>query len=299
VLSQRHDSYKTGDQGSAMKKDLTTFLLAWTIVISVQAIAQKQPGESAGDTLPPPSAFLPPAGQMVRYRFSDTVVTPKESKSEAGTLTLTAVTAHEIKASIEIDNKAPRNFALHVDQAGALSTTSQNTPSTAEQALLLRLSLAAQIGAHPGEETSIPVLLNVPWASGPVNPTLSIKSTSPDVFVGEASDTTTINPPQNARPHILRSVAISAGAGILAGQIGGTAGSVLRPIVTVGSILIATRSRSGPQPTDVTLHITGQFADGRLQRLSGNQEYSMPAKEHSRTSSENWQFVAVPEKASL
>jgi hypothetical protein len=235
----------------------------------------------------------------VRYRFSDTVVTPKESKSEAGTLTLTAVTAHEINATVAIDNKPPRNFALHVDQAGALSTTSRSAPSTAEQALLLRLSLAAQIGAHPGEETSIPVLLNVPWARGPVNPTLSIKSTSPDAFVGEASDTTTTNPPQNARPHILRSVAISAGAGILAGQIGGTAGSVIRPVVTVGSILIATRSRSGPQPTDVTLHITGQLADGRMQRLSGNQEYSMPAKEHSRISSENWQFLAVPEKASL
>jgi hypothetical protein len=72
-----------------------------------------------------------------RPAFSDTVITPKESKSEAGTLTLTAVTAHEIKATVAIDNKAPRNFALHVDQAGALSTTSQNAPSTAEQALLL------------------------------------------------------------------------------------------------------------------------------------------------------------------
>ena len=99
----------------------------------------------------------------------------------------------------------------------------------------------------------------------------------------------------------MRSVAVSAGAGILAGQIGGTAGSVIRPMVTVGSILIATRSRSGPQPTDVTLHITGQLADGHLQRLSGNQEYSVAQKEHSRIYSENWQFLAqsVPEKADL
>jgi hypothetical protein len=65
-----------------MKKDLTTFLLAWAIVISVRAMAQKQTEGSAGDTLPPPSAFVPPAGQMVRYRFSDTVITPKESTSD-------------------------------------------------------------------------------------------------------------------------------------------------------------------------------------------------------------------------
>lgn len=284
-----------------MKRDLTTFMLAWALVISVQASAQKRTQGSAGDILPPPSAFLPPIGQIAHYRFTDTLTTPKESKSEAGTLTLTAVTAHEIKATVAIDNKSPRDFALHVDQAGALSTTPQSAPSAAERALLLRLSLAAQIGAHPGEEMSIPVLLNVPWASGPVNPTLYVKSTAPDAFVGDASDTTTINPPQNARPHILRSVAISAGVGILAGQIGGTAGSVIRPIVTVGSILIATRSRSGPQPTDVTLHITGQLADGRLQRLSGNQEYSVPRKEHSRTFSEKWQFLAqsVPQKSGL
>jgi hypothetical protein len=164
--------------GNTMKRDLTTFMLAWALVISVQAIAQKQTDGSAQDTLPPPSAFLPPVGQIVRYRFTDTTITPKESKSDTGTLTLTAVTAHEIKATVAIDNKPPRNFALHVDHAGALSTTPQSAPSPGEQALLLRLSLAAQIGAHPGEETSIPVLLNVPWASGPVNPTLYVKSTA-------------------------------------------------------------------------------------------------------------------------
>jgi hypothetical protein len=309
VLSQRYDSAKLAIQkdmrDSAMKKDLTIFMLAWALGISVQALAQKQ--TPVEDPFPPPSAFLPPVGQIVHYRFTDTLTTPKESKSETGTLTLTAVTAHEIKATVALDNKAPRNFALHVDQTGALQPSpgldppspsstprrnGQSTPSTAEQAFLLRLSVASQIGAHPGEDVSIPVLLNVPWASGPVNPTLYVKSTAPDAFTGDASDTTTINPPQNARPHILRSVAISTGVGIAAGEIGGTTGRIIRPLVTVSSILIATRSHSGPQPTDVTLHITGQLSRGRLQTLSGKQEYTVAAKEHSRVFSDQWQLVA-------
>jgi hypothetical protein len=288
-----------------MKRDLIIFMLAWALVISVQAMAQKHTEGATEEPLPPSSAFLPPVGQSVHYRFSDTLTTPKESKSEAGTLTLTAVTGNEIKATVAIDNKAPRNFTLHVDQTGALRPAveldppsaatrhnGQSAPSAAERTFLLRLSLAAQIGAHPGEEISIPVLLNVPWASGPVNPTLNIKSTAPDAFIGDASDTTSINPPQNARPHLLRSLAISTGAGIAAGEIGGTTGRIIRPIVTVGSILIATRSRPGPQPTDVTLHIAGQLADGRLQRLSGNQQYSVAQKEHSRIASDQWQLVA-------
>ena len=293
-----------------MKRDRAIFILAWALVICVQAIAQK-PTPAATETgatenaVAQSSAFLPPVGQSVHYRFSDTFTTPKESKSEAGTLTLTAVTGNDIKATVAIDNQAPRNFALHVDQTGALQPAagldqpsptprhhSPSAPRAAEKDFLLRLSLAAQIGAHPGEEMSIPVLLNVPWASGPVTPTLNVKSTAPDAFTGEAIDTTTINPPPNRGPHILRSVTISTGAGIAAGEIGGTTGRILRPIVTVSSILIATRSHSGPQPTDVTLHISGQLSDGRLQRLSGNQEYTIAQKEHSRIFSDQWQLVA-------
>jgi hypothetical protein len=310
-MTVRKQVSKLGSRGNAMKKDFTTFVLAWALVLSVQAIAQQANDGAVSATLAAPSAFLPSPGQTLSYRFSDTLITPKETKSEAGTLTLTAVTGNEIKATVAIDNKAPRSFSLHEDQTGALQASTppsatprhsrQSAPGDAEQALLLRLSLAAQIGARPGEEMSIPVLLNVPWASSPVNPTLYVKPTTEDAFTADATDSTTINPPQKGRPHILRSVAISAGAGILAGQIGGTAGSVIRPIVTVGSILIASRSRSGPQPTEVTLHITGQLADGRLQRLSGNQKYSVAQKEHSRISSENWQLLAqsAPQKADL
>jgi hypothetical protein len=288
-----------------MKKDLAIFMLAWALIISVQALAQKHTEGATEGALPPTSAFLPPVGQSVHYRFSDTLTTPKESKNEVGTLTLTAVNDSEIKATLTIDNKAPRNFSLHVDETGALRPAAepdppsaatrhnvQSEPGAAERALLLRLSLAAQIGAHPGEDMSIPVLLNVPWASGPVDPTLNIKSTSSDAFTGDASDTTTINPPQNRQPHILRSVAISAGAGIAAGEIGGTTGRIIRPIVAVSSILIATRSHSGPQSADVSLHISGQLSAGRLQRLSGNQEYTIAQKEHSRIFSDQWQLIA-------
>ena len=180
-----------------MKRDAILFILTWVVILSVQAMAQQQAEGAA--PLAPVSAFLPPLGQTVHYRFSDTIVTPKESRSEAGTLTLTAVGGNEIKATLAIGEKAPRSFAFQVDPTGALQPAAEldppsdkphrsgkSEPSAREQAFLLRLSLAARIGAHPGEEMSMPVLLNVPWASGPVNPILYVKPTTPDAFVGEA-----------------------------------------------------------------------------------------------------------------
>jgi hypothetical protein len=203
-----------------MKRDAILFILTWVVILSVQAMAQQQAEGAA--PLAPVSAFLPPLGQTVHYRFSDTIVTPKESRSEAGTLTLTAVGGNEIKATLAIGEKAPRSFAFQVDPTGALQPAAEldppsdkphrsgkSEPSAREQAFLLRLSLAARIGAHPGEEMSMPVLLNVPWASGPVNPILYVKPTTPDAFVGEATDTTTTNPPQQGRAHIFRRIAIS------------------------------------------------------------------------------------------
>jgi hypothetical protein len=292
-----------------MKRSLIPFTLAWALTLTIAAIAE-QPSDGAAVAAHPdlPSAFLPQAGRTVRYQFSDTLTTPKESKSQAGTLTLTAVAGNEIKAAITIDGKATRNLDFHVDETGVLRPASRpdpdesssaklrnsggSEPSAAEQALMLRLSIAARIGANPGEETSFPVVLNVPWANSPVNPILYVKSTAPDVFVADAEDMTSTNPPQKGQTHILRMVAISTGAGILAGEIGGTAGRIVRPIVTVGSVAIASRTRSGPQPTNVTLHITGQLADGRLRTISGDQEYTVAAKKQSRTFSDRWSLVA-------
>lgn len=291
-----------------MKTSLTILTLgwAWTLIMPLHTIAEQPVDGTAAGELARPSAFLPQAGQTLHYRFSDTFTTPKESKNETGTLTLTAVSKNEITAMVAVDNKAPRNLALQVDRTGALQPADESDPSSAktrhngqsepsasEQALLFRLSLAARIGADAGEEAPIPVLLNVPWARGPVNPTLYFKSTASGEFTAEASDTTSINPPQTGRPHILRSVAISTGAGILAGEIGGTTGKVIRPMVTAGSIFIASRhARFGPQPTEVTLHITGQLSDGRLQRLSASQEYTVVAQKQHRSFSDQWQIVA-------
>jgi len=153
-----------------------------------------------------------------------------------------------------------------------------------------QLSLAARVGEYPGEEMSFPVLLDVPWASSPVNPILYVKPTAPDAFVATAEDTTSINPPQPVRPQILRSVAIGMGAGALAGAIGGTAGRFVGPIVTVVSI--ATRPHSGPQSADVTLHLKGQLANGRLRTLSCNREYTVHANKHPRTFNDQWSLVA-------
>jgi hypothetical protein len=297
-----------------MRRDSIGFVLVWALVLSLKAVAQDQVDGTGPAIIAPASAFLPSPGETLSYRISDTVISSKQSKNEAGTLTLTAVSGDEIEATVALDNKPPRSFALYVDQAGALQPTDQSDqPSkaprhrhltasgAADQAFLLRLSLAAQIGARPGEAMAIPVVLNVPWVSSPANPTLYIKPTTADTFAGDASDTITVPPPQNGRSHLLRAVAISAGAGILAGQIGGTAGSVIRPIVIVGTMLIASRKRPGPQPTEVSLHISGELAEGRLQRLSGDQEYSVAQKERSRVFSEQWQFLAqaAPEKARL
>lgn len=60
-----------------MKKDLTIFMLAWALVISVQALAQKQ--TPVEDPFPPPSSILPPVGKIVRYRFTDTLTTSSRS----------------------------------------------------------------------------------------------------------------------------------------------------------------------------------------------------------------------------
>lgn len=256
----------------------------------------------------PPSAFLPSIGQTTHYRFSDTLKTPSGTKSLSGTLILTRLASDEVQVTIATEGKGARKFDLHVDETGALrqSTGSESVaqadnvkppngrrsePSLAEQELIRRFSLVARIGAHPGEEVSFPVVLDVPWASGPVDPLLAVTPDTPDTFTAEASQETTINPPSKGRQHILRSVLISVGVGVAASQIGGTVGRVVGPVVSIGSLIIASRTHSGAQPTDVKLHITGKVADSRLQEVSGVQEYAVHAGKHSRTFSDTWSLA--------
>jgi len=277
-------------------------------LVPISACALLVTAGAAVSTDPPPSAFLPPVGQTVSYRYSDTVTTPKGTESEAATLTLTAVVGNDIQVTITVDGKGSRNLHLSVDETGALQPVSvpelvaslssnqggsdQNEQSAAVQALLLRLSLAARIGAHPGGDTSFPVQLNVSWASGPVNPILFIRST-PDAFVADASDTTSINPPQQNQWQD-KLIPAGAGVGIVAAVIGGRTGTIVG--VATGAAALVLRfahGRSGPLPVDVTLHITGQLTESRLRMLSGDQEEVVHGKEHPRTvSSDKWSLVA-------
>jgi hypothetical protein len=257
----------------------------------------------------PPSAFLPAPGQTTLYRFSDLLKTPNGDKSLAGTLTLTMLSPDEVRATIAMEGKESRSFELHVDETGALQLVpgsepaaqadgaeslrkgGLSEPSAAEEQLIRRLSLVARICAHPGKETSFPVLLDVPWASGPVDPLLSVQMTAPETFIADANEATTINPPSKGRPHILRSVLISVGIGVAASQIGGIPGRVVGPVVSIGSLVIASRARAGALPTDVRLHSAGSFSEGRLQTISGTQEYAVHAGKHSRTFSDTWSLV--------
>ncbi len=255
------------------------------------------------------STFLPPVGQTARYRFSDTVIGGKGTKTLSGTLTLLSVTEDRAQLSIAIDGKAPRTFNLHVDATGALDAEKgisaavsptdsraggQALPGVAEQALILQLSLASRAGAHPADVESFPVLLDIPWARAPVNPILKIRPTGPDAFAGDAEDTTTINPPGRNREHILRNRAIAVGVGIVASQIDGGVGRVVGPVVTLTTLLIASRTHSGdPQPADVSLHITGQLAGGRLQTISCDEEYVVHPGKHAHTFGDRWSLTAV------
>jgi hypothetical protein len=257
----------------------------------------------------PSSTLMPLVGQTAHYRFSDTVKTPGGTRNLAGTLTLATLAPDQIRVSITLEGKGTRSFDLHADQTGALwqssgsepslqapsarsrRSSSSSEPSVTEQELIRRLSLVARIGAHPSEDASFPVVLDVPWASGPVDPLLTVKSDPTGVFTADATQETSVNPPARGRAHILRSVLISAGVGVAASQIGGVAGRVVGPVVSIGSLVIASRNRSGASPTDVRLHITGKISAGRLQTVSGAQEYAVHAGGRSRTYSDTWSLV--------
>jgi hypothetical protein len=263
---------------------------------------------SAIVTEPLPSVLLPPVGQTVQYRFSDSVTTSKGMRTLGGTLTLRTVAEDQIHATVAIDGKESRDFDFHLDDTGALRPATspdsvlsssgkprnkrQNEPAPSEQALRFQLLLAARVCARPVEGASFPVLLDVPWARGPVNPTLRVQSTGPGTFTADAEDATEINPPHNGRPHIVRTLATSIGIGIVATEVGGTAGRIIGPTFTAGSLLYATQHRPAPLPIEVTLHFDGQMADGRLKTLSADQRYTVQVQKHTRTISDKWTLTA-------
>lgn len=230
------------------------------------------------------SAFLPQVGQSAHYRYVDTVTTPMQTKSEAVMLTIKSVTENQVRVTIDADGQEPRNLDLSKDLSGALQPTSDQ----GEQELVSRLSLVARIGTNPRVATSFPVLLNVPWASGPVNPMVSIQPTEPDGFVANANAATTVNPPQpQQRLHVL----LAPGIGLTGALIGGTAGRVIAISGLVRTVVVANHNVSKPIQTEVKLHITGHLANGRLQALYGDQENSVHAKNRNGTLSDRWSLV--------
>lgn len=233
------------------------------------------------------SAFLPPVGQTAHYRYADTVRGPKQTKNEAAMVTIQSVTETRVRVTISVDGHESRNLDLSVDLTGALQPTSSAIEQSPE--LLNRLSLAARIGTNPRVATSFPVLLNIPWASGPVNPLVRVQPTEADGLVANASVATTVNPPPPKQHfHLL----LAPGIGLTGALIGGTTGRVVALSGLVTSTVIGRHSSPGPERTNVTLHVTGHLANGRLQTLSGDQENSVHARRETHTFSDKWSFVA-------
>jgi hypothetical protein len=245
----------------------------------------------ANSTIPSSSsAFLPPVGQTAHYRYADTVTSARQTKNEAAMVTIQSVTEDQVHVTIAVDGQESRNLDFRVDLNGALQPASGATEQTpARQELLTRLSLAARIGTNPRVETSFPVVLNVPWASGPVTPLVRVQPTESDGLVATASAATTVNPPpQKRRLDFL----LAPGVGLTGALIGGTTGRVVALSGLVTSTVIGRHSSPSPERTNVTLHVTGHLVNGRLQTLSGDQENTVHARRQTNTFSDKWSLVA-------
>jgi hypothetical protein len=290
-----------------MRRSLIVFTFA--IVGGISATAQIPAAKISAAA--PASTFLPAIGQSEQYRYLDTVATRRTSTTVSGRLTLTSVTAQKVQATITVDSNEPRSVDFSVDDTGSLLPLSIAEPETksgnkrrrsdqeqrtiAAQALLTRLSLASRIGAHPGEEISFPVKLNLAGVSCPLNPTLVIK-TEQETLAGEAKDTTSINPPR-ANQKVFLPLGLGIGAGFIGGAIGGTPGKIAGISISATSFVVGiVRARhSRPLPADVNLHIDGKLAGGRLLSLFGDQEVIMHSGKHTVTISEKWSIVTEPE----
>ena len=286
-----------------MKSFLVVVLSLFILLIPARAVASADPSS--------PSAFLPPVGQTVQYRYTDTLTPSKKNQkpmSGTATLSITAISPTEYHTRIGVGGKAPYTLTLHLDAAGALQPDSglesvqllpgkqkgddEKTQRAAAQALVDRLSLAVQMQAHPEAGTSFPVQLDIPGASVPLNPVLYIKTAGQDSFTADANDTTSITPPQKKRRRFIGLF----GLGILGGVLGGTPGRIVGLSVSAATAitLIASSHRhSKPIPADVSLHVTSVIANDRIQKLSGEQQLVVHAKKGSYTLGDAWSFVAL------
>jgi hypothetical protein len=246
------------------------------------------------------SSFLPPKGQTYYYRYSETVTAPKTNVALTATLTLKTLSENDVQVTFAADGRAPRTLDFRVDETGALQPVLPDVPAkrpkteeeiqqrAAAQTLLLRLALVSRVGAN--RESSFPIPLSVAWANGPVNPILNIKSMEPNTFVADADASTFVNPPSRGES---AGTLIPLGLGV-AGTFRGTAtGRVVGIASLCVSAVSALRRPHGPQPADVKLHLAGELMDGRLQKLSGDQENVVRPGKHATTFSDRWILVAA------
>lgn len=286
-----------------MKSFMFAALSLFILVIPARAVD--------ADNQPTLSAFLPPVGKTAEYRYSDTLTPSKKNqkpRSGTATLTITATSPTEYHARIAVDGKTPTTLTLHLDATGALQPDSglesvallpgkrkgdeAKEQRVAAQSLVDRLSLAAQIPAHPEAGASFPIQLDVPRASVPLNPVLYIKTPVQDSFTANANDTTSITPPQKKRRRFIGLF----GLGILGGVLGGTPGRIVGLSVSAATAitLIASSHRHAkPIPADVSLHVTGVIANDRIQKLSGEQQLVVHAKKGPYTLGDAWSFAAL------
>jgi hypothetical protein len=282
------------------------------IISALLALLPANAQESSSGTVVPgaSSAFLPRMGQSTRYEYSDTLTTQKKTRRFTAALTLASLTAKQIRASIAINGKESRTVDFYVDDTGMLqpmslpeperqSTNKRHSRDQSEEADALRaftsrVALASRIAAQPTQETSFRVKLTVLGASCPLNPTLVLKPVQPEMFVADVNDTTSVSAPQ-ANRRVFIPLGLGIGAGFIGGAIGGTPGRLIGVSISATALVVTVlRSHhSGPLPTDVSLHIDGEMADRRIQRLSGDQEVIVHARKHTQTISDKWSFVAA------
>jgi hypothetical protein len=268
------------------------------LVSTIVILSYVCPAIMSGATVPVSSAFLAPVGQATHYRYLDLVTTPKGARNAKAQLTLTTTSDHEVEVTIEGEGQQTRQLSFYLDPTGALQPISpvggheKEEQEVDAQALLHRLSLAARIGAHAEGEVSVPVTINIPWASKPVlQPTLSIDMTKTDSFIADAIDTTSVNPPQQKKQSVLP---FTFGLGILGGAVGGTPGTIVGISTTVVLGAVARhRGHLGPSPLNVNVHVSGQLTAGRLSTLAGDQEEAVHSGGHTHAlSSDQWSLVA-------
>jgi hypothetical protein len=242
------------------------------------------------------SAFLPAVGQTTRYAFVATTTLMRFKRTVKATLSLARPASDQLQVTVSTDGGSARTLHMHIDRTGAVETPAQLAAIATSDpykpgllksevaALWVRFCLTTRICRDPGSESSFPVQLGVPWAVGPVMPNLAFKSTDEHTFIADAETKTSVNLPGG-----IGTGWVSIFPAILAGPVLSLTGKVSLGAGLSG--IVDFSGASGPTPTDVKLHLTGELRDGRLKMLSAEQEDTIHGNRGSRKLIEDWQFT--------